>query len=126
MKRWMLVALAAAATGTLTAAAADDDQGYRPGGSPPPGHTPPAGECRVWLPGRPPGQQPPPTDCRRANADAARFGGQVVQGGDAGRARPDRRWDDAPRARRDDDDVVRVCVRRDWYGRCLRTETRRR
>lgn len=29
----------------------------------PPGHYPPPGECRLWLPGRPPGQQPPPTRC---------------------------------------------------------------
>jgi hypothetical protein len=117
-----MVALAAAAA--ATGAAADDQ--YRPGGSPPPGHTPPAGECRVWLPGRPPGQQPPPTDCRRAQADAARLGGQVVQGGDSGRDRGDRRWDDDRRAPRDDDDVVRVCVRRDWHGHCLRSEIRRR
>ena len=123
MNRLIMVALASAAAATGAAA---DDQGYRPGGSPPPGHTPPPGECRVWLPGRPPGQQPPPTDCRRAQADAARFGGQVIQGGDSGRDRADRRWDDDRRSARDDDDVVRVCVRRDWYGRCLRTETRRR
>ena len=123
MNRLILVALAAAAAATGAAA---DDQGYRPGGSPPPGHTPPAGECRVWLPGRAPGQQPPPTDCRRAQADAARFGGQVIYGGDSGRDRADRRWDDDRRSSRDDDDVVRVCVRRDWHGHCLRTETRRR
>jgi hypothetical protein len=29
----------------------------------PPGHLPPPGECRVWLPGRPPGHQPPPGRC---------------------------------------------------------------
>lgn len=34
----------------------------------PPGHYPPAGMCRVWIPGRPPGHQPEPTSC----ADALR------------------------------------------------------
>jgi hypothetical protein len=29
----------------------------------PPGHLPPPGECRIWLPGRPPGHQPPPGHC---------------------------------------------------------------
>lgn len=31
----------------------------------PPGHLPPPGECRIWLPGRPPGHQPPPGNCSR-------------------------------------------------------------
>jgi hypothetical protein len=29
----------------------------------PPGHLPPPGMCRVWVPGRPPGHQPRPRDC---------------------------------------------------------------
>ena len=29
----------------------------------PPGHLPPAGQCRVWFPGRPPGHQPAPGAC---------------------------------------------------------------
>lgn len=29
----------------------------------PPGHYPPAGHCRLWIPGRPPGHQPPPVRC---------------------------------------------------------------
>ncbi len=29
----------------------------------PPGHMPPAGLCRVWIPGRPPGHQSPPGRC---------------------------------------------------------------
>lgn len=29
----------------------------------PPGHFPPPGECRLWVPGRPPGQQARPTAC---------------------------------------------------------------
>lgn len=29
----------------------------------PPGHYPPPGQCRVWVPGRPPGHQPPPGPC---------------------------------------------------------------
>ncbi|MDX1390696.1 MAG: hypothetical protein R3344_16015 [Acidobacteriota bacterium] len=31
----------------------------------PPGHLPPPGGCRVWIPGRPPGHQPPSGDCER-------------------------------------------------------------
>jgi hypothetical protein len=39
-----------------------------PGGPPgnlgiPPGHLPPPGECRIWIPGAPPGQQSPPGRC---------------------------------------------------------------
>jgi len=29
----------------------------------PPGHLPPPGQCRVWLPGEPPGHQPRPRSC---------------------------------------------------------------
>jgi hypothetical protein len=29
----------------------------------PPGHLPPPGACRIWLPDRPPGHQPPPGRC---------------------------------------------------------------
>jgi hypothetical protein len=29
----------------------------------PPGHLPPPGSCRIWVPGRPPGRQSPPGDC---------------------------------------------------------------
>ena len=29
----------------------------------PPGHLPPPGQCRIWIPGRPPGHQPPPGRC---------------------------------------------------------------
>ena len=46
----------------------------------PPGHMPPPGQCRVWLPDRPPGHQPPPTSCRRAERLADRFGGRVIYG----------------------------------------------
>ena len=63
----------------------------------PPGHLPPAGECRVWYDNRPPGQQSPPTSCDRARATVARGGGRVIYG-DAPR-RDDRRGDDR---RRDD------------------------
>lgn len=34
----------------------------------PPGHYPPPGECRLWVPGRPPGHQPPPKPCGRIRA----------------------------------------------------------
>jgi hypothetical protein len=33
------------------------------GGSMPPGHRPPPGYCRDWIPGVPPGHQPPPYRC---------------------------------------------------------------
>jgi len=29
----------------------------------PPGHYPPPGSCRIWVPGVPPGQQSPPGNC---------------------------------------------------------------
>jgi len=29
----------------------------------PPGHLPPPGSCRIWIPGTPPGKQPRPGDC---------------------------------------------------------------
>jgi len=32
----------------------------------PPGYSPPAGMCRIWITGVPPGQQPAPTDCPSA------------------------------------------------------------
>jgi len=31
----------------------------------PPGHLPPPGSCRIWVPGVPPGHQSPPGDCDR-------------------------------------------------------------
>ena len=31
----------------------------------PPGHLPPPGSCRIWIPGVPPGRQSPPGDCHR-------------------------------------------------------------
>jgi hypothetical protein len=31
----------------------------------PPGHYPPAGQCRIWYPGVSPGHQPPPARCDR-------------------------------------------------------------
>ncbi len=37
-----------------------DDHDFRV----PPGHLPPAGQCRIWYPGTPPGRQPPAGDCR--------------------------------------------------------------
>ncbi len=38
----------------------------------PPGHLPPAGQCRVWYDNRPPGRQPAPTNCNQAEQRAAR------------------------------------------------------
>ena len=31
----------------------------------PPGHLPPPGKCRIWLPGTPPGHQPKPASCNQ-------------------------------------------------------------
>lgn len=83
----------------------------------PPGHLPPPGLCRVWLPGVPPGHQPPPMDCRAAVRRAPRdarvlYGGTYARGADGGWAyrRDDRgdgwRGDDRGdhRWRRDDDE----------------------
>ena len=62
----------------------------------PPGHLPPAGQCRVWYDGRPPGHQPPPTSCREAERIASRDRyARVIYGGHD--RRDDGRWD------RDDD-----------------------
>ncbi|HEU4631415.1 MAG TPA: hypothetical protein VFS08_16805, partial [Gemmatimonadaceae bacterium] len=42
-------------------------QGREPAGARiPKGYEPPAGMCRVWLPGVPASQQPAPTDCATA------------------------------------------------------------
>jgi hypothetical protein len=38
----------------------------------PPGHLPPANQCRVWYDNRPNGHQPSPVSCRQAEAIAAR------------------------------------------------------
>lgn len=57
----------------------------------PPGHVPPAGQCRVWYDGRPPGHQPPPTSCREAERVASRDReARVIYGGAVSN---DGRWD---------------------------------
>ncbi|KHL26380.1 hypothetical protein PK98_07980 [Croceibacterium mercuriale] len=58
-----------------------DDRGPRGGRGIPPGHIPPAGQCRVWFDDRPPGHQPRATSCREARATAHRYGGRVIVGG---------------------------------------------
>ncbi|MGD8869899.1 MAG: hypothetical protein PVI01_19935 [Gemmatimonadales bacterium] len=46
-----------------------DEVGQSPGPSTaatlgiPPGHLPPPGHCRIWVPGEPPGHQSPPGSC---------------------------------------------------------------
>ena len=77
MKR--LFFLAAAAGGFLAVAAPAAAQRHVP-----PGHLPPAGLCRVWLPGVPPGHQPQPMRCNAAERYVARHGGQVIYGGRGG------------------------------------------
>lgn len=37
----------------------------------PPGHLPPPGQCRVWVPGTPPGRQSPARDCAGIERSAA-------------------------------------------------------
>lgn len=56
----------------------------------PPGHLPPAGQCRVWVQGTPPGQQAEPTDCETAMRTAATMqSARVVYGrGDLKRGGP--------------------------------------
>jgi len=50
----------------------------------PPGHLPPAGQCRIWFPDRPPGHQPPPGACRTLSRRVPR-GAYLIGYG--------RRWD---------------------------------
>lgn len=64
----------------------------------PPGHLPPAGQCRVWIDGVPPGRQPAPTDCATAERNRP-ANGRVIYGSrrddrDDRRDRRDRRDDD--------------------------------
>ena len=53
----------------------------------PPGHLPPAGQCRVWVDGTPPGQQAAPTSCRDAMRDARNIQGARVLVGRGGTVR---------------------------------------
>ena len=48
----------------------------------PPGHLPPAGQCRVWYDGVPPGRQPAPTNCNQAERIASRDNNARVIYGD--------------------------------------------
>lgn len=110
----------------------------------PPGHLPPAGQCRVWIDGVPPGRQPAPTDC--ATAERTRpANGRVIYGAarrdDDRKDRDDRRDRDRRDADRRDDDRrdsgrtgsvpsvptlprngsvwgTQACVDRDKDGRC--------
>ena len=50
----------------------------------PPGHMPPAGLCRIWIPGRSPGHQPAPGDCRTLSRQVPRGAYLLAYG--------DRRW----------------------------------
>ncbi len=35
----------------------------------PPGHFPPPGQCRIWIPGQPPGHQPTASACHELHGD---------------------------------------------------------
>lgn len=48
----------------------------------PPGHLPPPGECKVWLPGTPPGHQPPAQSCATALRDAPLGAWVITHDGD--------------------------------------------
>jgi hypothetical protein len=52
----------------------------------PPGYSPPAGMCRIWIKGVPPGQQPAPTDCSSAVRNRP-ANGKVLFGDDPGKAK---------------------------------------
>ncbi len=79
-----LVAVPVDAQGRRSGRVTDRVQGV------PPGHLPPAGQCRVWYDGHPPGQQPPPTSCREAERVASRDrDARVIYGAASG----DGRWD---------------------------------
>ena len=48
----------------------------------PPGHMPPRGYCRAWIPGVPPGHQPAPEPCGRLlRSQRYRQAGVVIVGG---------------------------------------------
>jgi len=57
----------------------------------PPGHLPPAGQCRVWYDNLPPGRQPAPTNCDRAEQLASRDRDARVIYGDRS-TRADETW----------------------------------
>ena len=51
----------------------------------PPGHLPPAGQCRVWMPGEPPGKQKkkyPSGACESVSRDVPAGGGLVYRPGE--------------------------------------------
>ncbi|HZG00439.1 MAG TPA: hypothetical protein VEY71_05515 [Chitinophagales bacterium] len=58
----------------------DGSKGPRQLDGVPPGHFPPAGQCRIWYPNRPPGHQPPPTDCRRLVGTRLEPGAFILHG----------------------------------------------
>ncbi|MBD3615460.1 MAG: hypothetical protein HUJ22_02730 [Gracilimonas sp.] len=49
----------------------------------PPGHLPPSGQCRIWLPNTPPGQQPPPGNCHELSRRVPP-GAWLIEGGGPG------------------------------------------
>jgi len=64
----------------------------------PPGHVPPAGQCRVWYDNVPPGRQPAPTTCDRAEQIASRDrNARVIYGDRNPRANDDWRTSDGYR-----------------------------
>lgn len=80
----------------LAATASIDAQGRgRKAKGVPPGHLPPAGQCRVWYDGVPPGRQPAPTSCNQAEREASRDrNARVIYGDRSDRGNDDWRTDD--------------------------------
>lgn len=69
----LLLGIALVLSGCVPVLVRDDRLVPRRRGGPavfkiPPGHYPPPGECRLWVPGRPPGHQPSPKPCGRIQA----------------------------------------------------------
>jgi hypothetical protein len=69
----------------------------------PPGHLPPAGQCRVWYDSLPPGRQPAPTSCDRAEQLASRdrdarviYGDRDANGNESWRTTDDYRTGGSP------------------------------
>jgi len=83
----------------------------------PPGHLPPPGRCRVWVPGRPPGHQAPARSCDGIAATAPP-GAWIVYRPGGDRKHVHVRYVDAKRA----GVVVRIRVYEASSGKFVREE----
>lgn len=94
-----ILGLTLAGASTVEAQGRGHGNGHAKSKKVPPGHLPPAGQCRVWYDGTPPGHQPPPMNCSAAREEAYRTGGRVIYGGGDDRYDRDRRYDRRDRDR---------------------------